>query len=118
MGAISSGVILLEGTHGQGMVGLGALSIKKGLRKVQKIKGHNACEPCSVGSRGPLKGPGGVQGKAPEAVVFFNAETAFSAQTYVHEIVVKLTNFPKFDPCFRIFLGWGQDGTHVYTFSV
>ena len=40
---------------------LGAPLIKKRLRKVQKIEERNAREPCGVGSRGPLKGPDGVQ---------------------------------------------------------
>ena len=66
---------------------LGAPLIKC-LREVQKNEASNTCEPCGVGSRGPLKGPGGVQGvKPPEGLVFFNAETAFSTQAYIHKIV-------------------------------
>ena len=44
---------------------LGAPLIKKRLCKVQKIEACNTREPCSVGSTGPLKGPGGVQGQSP-----------------------------------------------------
>ena len=44
---------------------LGAPLIKKRLRKVQKIEACNTREPCGVGSWGPLKGPGGVQGQSP-----------------------------------------------------
>ena len=67
---------------------LGAPLIKKRLRKVQKIEGRNAREPCGVGSRGPLKGPSGVQGaKRPEAPVHFNADKAFPTQTYMRQIV-------------------------------
>ena len=50
-----------------------------------------------MGSRGQLKGLGGGQGAKPlvkvqgasplEAVVFFNAEKAFSTQTCIHNIV-------------------------------
>ena len=60
---------------------------------MQKIEERNACEPFGVGSRGPLKGPGGVEGqsplvgvqgaKPPEAPVHFNADTAFPTQTYI-----------------------------------
>ena len=70
---------------------------KKRLRKVQKIEARNEREPCDVGSRGPLKGPGGDQGQSPwlgsrgrsplEAPVHFNADTAFPTQTYIRQIV-------------------------------
>ena len=63
---------------------LGAPLIKKDLRKVQKIEAGKARKPCSVGSRGPLKGHSGGSGaKPPEALLFFNAETAFQTQTYI-----------------------------------
>ena len=32
---------------------------------MQKIEAPNSCEPCGMGSRGQLKGPGGVQGQSP-----------------------------------------------------
>ena len=80
-----------------GKVWLGAPLIKKCLPKVQKIEARNAREPCGVGSRGPLKGPGGVQGQStwwgsrgrspPDALVHFNADTAFPTQTYIRQIV-------------------------------
>ena len=35
------------------------------LRKLPKIEARNVREPWGVGSRSPLKGPGGVQGQTP-----------------------------------------------------
>ena len=63
---------------------LGVPLIKKRLCKVQN---------CGVGSRGPLKGPGGIQGQSiwcgsrgrspRKPHVHFNADTAFPTQTYI-----------------------------------
>ena len=44
---------------------LGASLTKKRLRILQKIEARNTSELCGVGSRGPLRGPGGVQGQSP-----------------------------------------------------
>ena len=52
-----------------------------------KKEARKAGEPCGVGSRGPLKGPGRVQGaKLREARKFYNAGTTFSTQTYIHKV--------------------------------
>ena len=69
---------------------LGAPLIKC-LHTVQIIEAPNAREPCGVGFRGkaPGEGPGGEApgSSCPGALVFVNAETAFSTQTYIHKIV-------------------------------
>ena len=56
-----SGVTLLKGARGQGMAGCPidyeALA--------QSAKNRSAQRPQALGSRGPLKGPGGVQGQSP-----------------------------------------------------
>ena len=44
---------------------LGATLIKSACAKCKKSEARNVREPCSVGSRGTLKGPGGVQGQSP-----------------------------------------------------
>ena len=68
--------------------------IKKRLREVQKIEACNAREPCGVGSRGPLKGPDGVQGaKPPEAPVHFNAIQHFQRKL----IYVRLLRWRRYD---------------------
>ena len=75
---------------------LGALLIMNCLRTVQKIKACSALEPCS---KAPGGGPGASPPEAlvffnvetafspPEALVFFNVETAFSTTTYTDKIV-------------------------------
>ena len=74
---------------------LGVPLIKKHLHKVQEIKGYNARdsrEPCGVGSRGPLTGSGWFQGQ--KVLVFFNAETVFSTQTYINKSLFSLRRLP------------------------
>ena len=43
--------------------------LRRALRKLPKIEARNAREPCSVGSRSPLKGPGGVQGQSQGSIL-------------------------------------------------
>ena len=57
----TSGVTLLEGARGQGMAGCPL--IKKRLRKVKQIEARNTREPCCMGSRGLLKGPGEINNR-------------------------------------------------------
>ena len=113
----SSGVTLLEGARGQGMAGCPLI---KRLRKVQKIEERNAREPCSVGSRGPPKGPGGVQGQSPWwgsrgrsprklLCISMRIDTAFPTQTDIglHQIVkFKGVLHPR--PAFGLFLHFSQ----------
>ena len=73
----NSGVTLLEGARGQGMV-------RCPIDEEQKIEEGNAREPCGVESRCPMKGPSGDPGAKPaKALVFFNAKTTFLTQTYI-----------------------------------
>ena len=63
------------------------------LARRAKMEAREVHEPHGVGSRGPLKGPGGVQGQSPwwgsrgrsprKLPCFFNAETAFSKQNNI-----------------------------------
>ena len=104
----------------------------------KKIEARNTHEPSVVGSKGRLKGSGGVQGaKPPEALVFFNAGTAFSMQTYIHKMVKFKTLLQTkirqsmFVERFLLAFGQtiyplahvlgfflGQNDTHVYRFFV
>ena len=70
---------------------LGSPSIKKHLRKVQRIEARNAREPFGVGSRGPLNGPSGVQeqsscggleGEAPGSFCVFQCRNSIFNANY------------------------------------
>ena len=67
-----TGVALLEGARGARNDWVPHL-LSVNLRIVQKIdEAPNAGEPCGVGSRGPLMGPGGGPGaKPPKLLCFF-----------------------------------------------
>ena len=80
--------------EGKGWLGAPPPLIKC-LRTVQKIEAAIVREPCGVGSRGPLKGPGGVQGaKPPEALVFFSRKQHFQCKI-IHKIGESLRHYCK-----------------------
>ena len=82
---LSSGVTLLGVPVGKGW--LGASLIKRRLSKVQKTEARKAREPYGVGSRENAPGQRVQEAEPPEALMFFNAETAFLTRTYKHKIV-------------------------------
>ena len=87
---MGSGVTLLEGAREQGVAGcpidwVFALSAKTWSAQLARAlrRGARLRARWGPGAK-PLVGVQGV--KLLEAVVFFNAETAFSIQTYIHKI--------------------------------